>query len=453
MSTLETQGLVATARPRRTWISKEAIEQAREYLPTFATEFSVMLSQIMVYKLAALHLGKQGFSEYAVARRTVTMLYPILLMGLGVGLPRFLSYASVYGSKRVPPYFGATLRCVLGVTSVFLLIVNLFSTRFAYLFFGNKDYSFLTLPMSALLAGLVSHGVVYAYFRGHLKMKFANILQFINLGVIPLIAFPFFGSNVRTFLLAIGSMTLLATFVVSVFTPLDEIQRAKFVQVKELLTYGMPRVVGDFAITALFTLPVTILVHVRGVQEAGFVAFGITVLSMVGSAFSPISLILLPKASRMFAEGAHVGLSRHVKRIIQATVLITLTLNVVLVVFANGLINVYLGPRFPEVAIYLRLFAFGALPYAIYCVLRGLLDAFYVRPVNTINVLIALSIFLIWSLALFSFGATLFLAAGVVVALLVLAGLTALEVRKILSQSSPPFNVDDPMEGLPVERI
>ena len=140
------------------------------------------------------------------------------------------------------------------------------------------------------------------------------------------------------------------------------------------------------------------------------------------------------------------------KRIIQATVLVALALNAVLVIFAKALIHVYLGPRFPEVAIYLRLFAFGALPYAMYCVLRGLLDAFYVKAVNTINALIALGIFLVWSLALFSFGTTLFLAAGVVLALLVLAGLTAFEVRKILFRSGQQFSVDATMGQVPAER-
>ena len=53
-----------------------------------------MASQILVYKLAARDFGKEGFSEYAVARRTVSLLYPVALMGLGVALPRFLGYAS-----------------------------------------------------------------------------------------------------------------------------------------------------------------------------------------------------------------------------------------------------------------------------------------------------------------------------------------------------------------------
>ena len=157
----------------------------------------------------------------------------------------------------------------------------------------------------------------------------ANTLQLMNLAVVPLLAFGLFGSSVRAVLLAAGSMTLCGVFVGFTFTPMREVLNASFAEIKVLLRYGVQRLVGDFALTALMTLPVTILVHLRGVEETGFVSFGITVLSLIGSAFSPVGLILLPKASRMFAEGARADLRAHVAGIMKATVVLALIMNLV----------------------------------------------------------------------------------------------------------------------------
>src|ERR1700693_6659590 len=89
MATLETSKsiLVRSMVPR---IPESIWEQVKEYSPTFLTEFVVMASQILLYKLAAHYLGKTGFSEYALARRTVSLLFPIPVLGMAVGLPRYI---------------------------------------------------------------------------------------------------------------------------------------------------------------------------------------------------------------------------------------------------------------------------------------------------------------------------------------------------------------------------
>jgi hypothetical protein len=135
----------------------------------------------------------------------------------------------------------------------------------------------------------------------------------------------------------------------------------------------------------------------------------------------------------------------------KATVVIALIMNLVLAVFAGRLIEIYLGPRFPEVTFYVRLFAFGALPYAMYCVLRGLVDAFYVRGVNAINALIALAVFLMWTLMLWVVRGTPYVPIGLLVAVCVLGGLTVFEACKILSRSAPTGTIKVSVSEIPLE--
>src|SRR5262249_30726160 len=94
------------------WLSGATWSQVGEYAPTFLTEFAVMASQIMVYKLAAHFLAKQGFAEYALARRTVSLIFPIPVLGMAVGLPRYISYSNGRNdSGSADRYFSATLKC------------------------------------------------------------------------------------------------------------------------------------------------------------------------------------------------------------------------------------------------------------------------------------------------------------------------------------------------------
>jgi O-antigen/teichoic acid export membrane protein len=100
MATIDTPKLNAPSagtNARFSWITQDLSSHIREYGGTFATEFTVLACQLLTYKLAAHFLGTTGFAEYAVARRTISILYPIVLLGFGVGLPRYVAIAAGRG--------------------------------------------------------------------------------------------------------------------------------------------------------------------------------------------------------------------------------------------------------------------------------------------------------------------------------------------------------------------
>jgi len=435
MAIAEAEKLNVRRRWTLPWIDEAALRQGREYAGTFVTEFAVLASQILAYKLAAYYMGKEGFAEYAVARRTISLIYPVPLLGLGVALPRYIAYASGQGdSTRSGRYFGATLWWVGCTTALCALLMNLFSGGFAYLFFGSTEYAHLVFPLSVMLIGLALHAVVYAYFRGHLVMKRANLLQLVNLGFVPLVAFFAFTESVRSVLLALGVLWTAGAGAALLFTPWQQMSAHTLAEARELLRYGVPRVPGDFIQMALLTLPATFVAHLRGVQEAGFVAFGISVLAMIGSMFAPIGLILLPKASRLLTEGALAELRDHVLRIVKVTVIVSGATAVAIEIFAEPLIRLYLGPGFGELAAVVRIVILGALPFAIYCALRGLIDAYHSRAVNTLNNGIAFVTFLLCSGALLAIDGSTAIAVALLTGLFTLGGLTVREARKIIAR-------------------
>src|SRR5260370_16283148 len=181
----------------------------REYGGTFATEFTVLACQLLTYKLAAHYLGKTGFAEYAVARRTISILYPIVLLGLGVGLPRYVAMAAGRGDEESKArYLGATLWCVGAAALVCVVLLSAFGSSLAFLFFGSREYVSLIAPLSLVVAASALHATAYSYFRGILNMRAANLLQFVNFGLMPLAVFLFYSKSVESLLTALGISSL-----------------------------------------------------------------------------------------------------------------------------------------------------------------------------------------------------------------------------------------------------
>ena len=130
-----------------------------EYVVTLITELLIVLSQLFVYRTAAHLFGTTGFSEVALARRSVNLIQPIVLLGLTVALPRYIAFASGRGETlAIKRFFGATLRCMLISLLLALVLIFTFRNWVAFLLFGSSAYQFLVPPIMLMLAGVVLHG-------------------------------------------------------------------------------------------------------------------------------------------------------------------------------------------------------------------------------------------------------------------------------------------------------
>ena len=54
---------------------------------------------------------------------------------------------------------------------------------------------------------------------------------------------------------------------------------------------------------AILALPAFLTANLFGIKQADFVAFGVSMVSMVGAVFQPVGLITLPKLSSILSEG------------------------------------------------------------------------------------------------------------------------------------------------------
>jgi O-antigen/teichoic acid export membrane protein len=411
-----------------------------KYVITFIAEFLVLISSLLAYKLAAVFLGNAGFSEYALSRRALSLIQPALILGFGVAIPRYVAYSSQSTSKHPDFYFvsggGLLLLVVLFASSV----MYLFKENIAFLLFGARGYRYLIFPLGLMLVGIVSHLLCYTYFQGKLDMVKANVLQIINIAVIPLVAFLF--SNNTAKILALMGVLWLTVSMISLFLIFRRLEIPETIMdvlpyAKELLIYGIQRVPGDFALAALLSLVAIFTAHtVGGVEQAGYVAFGVSILSAAGSLFAPIGIVLLPQASQMFAKLEMVRLRYYVKRILAVSIVSTLVGVIFFMSFADEIIRLYLGSSFLGVSSAAKLIALGVVPYAVFVSVRSILDSYYLKAVNAKNIVISLCLFVMCGGVSLILSTTYrFLMIGFVSALLLLSVLTLIDVKKIFKNA------------------
>ena len=379
----------------------------KDYAFTFAAEATVLTATLVMYRVAATYWEPDVFGEYMLARRTLGLIYAQSLLGLAVSIPRYIAVARPGGASVAQA--GRYLLGGLILAGAALLVVGAlflgFPTPIAALFFGDGSYSVLLPPLYACTVGVTMHILAYGYFRGHLRMKRANTLQMINIGLVPLAAFAIPNLRVAGILWITGITWSLLAGGVLLTTVLGEIGIREFRapdlgrRIRELLRYGLPRLPGDLALTALLTLPATIAAHRSGMEAAGHMAFAIAILGMIGSFFSPIGLVLLPSASAMVARGEVQGLRRNVGRLLVVGIGVTGLGVGLLILIAPTLVTWYLGPEFRSAAGVVRVIGLGAVPYVVYLLLRAPLDAVTVTALNARNLLVGLAVFVILAAA------------------------------------------------------
>jgi len=412
------------------------LKRNSDYLFTFIVEFLVLVAGVLVYKFAANLEGANDFSEYAISRRTISFILPLLILGNGVGIPRYVAFSHNKKEKQ-DTYFLAGLITTFSFAIPLLLIIYIFKTNFSFLFFGNFSFEYLIPILCIMVFGLLLHGLNYGYFRGKVKMYEANIFQLLNFGIAPLLVFVFF-DNVLDVILYTGIFWLTISTLFTAYILITSKWDLKNLkpQIKELLVFGIQRVPGDFVLAAFLALPAYYTAHMIDdeLKTAGYVAFAMSFLNMAGAAFGPISLILLPKASVLIKNKDFELLKYQIKKITLWTLGLT-TLGVLFIeLFANQIISIYLGKDSPELIYLIRVTFSASFGYTIYISLRSILDAYYIKAVNTINIVISFSFFIGLQLISYYFISKdyIFILYSFVIAMLILGILTYYETKKII---------------------
>lgn len=362
---------------------------SRTHILTYVTEGAVVLATLLVYRMAA-ELGKDGLDGYVLARRAISFVQPVLLVGLAVGLPRMVAFTHEPSLRRA--YLLASLRIILVLCACLVMASALLPVPTAYALLGTTALSRLVVPVAIMVLGLCLHTVTYSYLRGAQRMDQANHAQLLVLVCIPLLLFQV-TADLHALLLWTGLAWCAAPlpWLIPVLwgAPLKLAREQR----SALLRYGLPRIPGDLAFAAILSVPTIWAAQQYGLDMGGRIGLAITLLNIVGAAFAPISLLLLPQAASMLGKGEFTALETRIARLERTTLLVSTGMLVTVLALIGFLLPLYLKgiDTRPYVSICRGIFlAAPALAY--FVALRSLLDAYHTSPRNGANLLRAFAL-------------------------------------------------------------
>ena len=403
---------------------------------TMVTELFVTLSGILILKLAASLLGPAGFGEYSVSRRAIGLMYLPLVMGFGIAAPRYIAIARAGAMEGFTESGFATAALAAGMlpSVAIALLLNVAPGIGATALFGHESLAYLIPAATISLAGIALHGMVYAVYRGRSEMGIANTLQVVNLAIVPPAAFAIAGNGAAAVLTTTGAMWLAISAIALIHILLRERREWRGGEslrrhLGVLLRFGLPRVPGEFALIGLFAIPSLIAVRAHGIVEAGQFSAALSVLTIAAGAFAPIGTVLLPRASAQAATGDLRALRHLVLRILGGGILLASIGVIGGELIIPALIEWYFGPAFLPALPFFRAALIGTIPYAVYILMRNILDALDVKAMNSRNLIISLCVLVVFCLVNQSL---LWMSWSIVGSLLLLAVLTLRDTRRRL---------------------
>jgi O-antigen/teichoic acid export membrane protein len=412
----------------------------REYGQALLAEAISVLLGLAVPAIAARRWGVTGFAEYSIVYRALAFLAPTLLLGLTVSLPRFLGRSSATGSaedhsqgedrRGREDYLVAALVMQTAVLGVAFIILIGADSLWSELLFGRPGHHTLLLALQCLLTGGCLWAICSAYLRGLFLMRRANTLLVWYVGVVPLSAI-LLADSIASVLVLTGGLWFAGSLLAVVpwrwrLPSVDTVRE----RIGELGRFGIRRVPGEMALFGLFAVPPILATHAQTLATAGYLAFALSLVTVSGSLFTPISLVLLPHASRAMSQRQGPEIRSHVQRLLVGVCAISIVGVVVLEVGAGELVRLYLGSRFTGATKVLREIAPAIPAYAIFISLRSVLDAYHHKAVSVRNAAYAFVFFLLTVAALSLSSVSSQVPLGFVAGLWLLALLTLVDVYR-----------------------
>jgi len=404
---------------------------------TFITQIIVLFGLLLIYRLIANSFGPTGVGEYSLIKKSVSLLSPLLLLGLCMGIPRYIAMSN---DKEERSSYMRTSLIAIFLTFIFLIFINIFKEQFAKIIFGNIEYTTFVLPFSFLLIGIVLHSLIYSYFRGRLLVNIFNVMQIINLVLVPLFAVVFLkNASIYKLISCMGIGTLTISLIFFLFFANEFFVHVKKLQIKKslkiLFRYSLPRIPGSFALSGFFSLGPILAAHTSSMEEVGYLSLGQMLVTTTAAAITPLGLILLPKVSSMVAQNKKEKIKKDLNYLIGASIQLSIFLSFQLIIFTDVIIKYWLGSEFFKAIPIIQIMSCSIFFYLFYRTVGSIIDATETKPINTINLIASLGVFLIISVILLFiikiFSPIISLSIAFAVGLICLGILSYVSIRKL----------------------
>lgn len=378
----------------------KATELRRDILWTLSGQVIIMLVLLLLNKILSNSLTIEDFGRYNVLKRSTSVLSFVLLGGLGISMPRYLSIAV---SKR---QYRSIKSLVVG-SWIYLTIILLF-VSFLYLILysqlvdlvlGTDNFLFYVICLLyAMTSSAISY--IYAYYRGIGQFKSFNICQIIS-QLLQLVPFIFMLNDLFSIICTWTSLNVLfiLCIIIKEYRSYHRIILGFHVSLlfvwrkfKTLVAYSFPRLIGDFFLFAYSAFPVLYIANKLGCDQASYYSVGISLVSMVTPVFSFLGVVLLPSVSKMIANNQMNRANRLVCNVAYVYLCLAIIFILVLYFGMDLVIHLFFADKYLVAKEIGQILILSLLPQSMYLLFRNPNDAASIFPFNSLILMISFTV-------------------------------------------------------------
>lgn len=368
---------------------------------TFITQIIVMLLSFIANKILAVNLGVADFGIFNIAKRGGTVISFILIMGMGISIPRYLSMNVTKNKNIGTKYFSSAVLIILVNSVLAIIIGSVFFKQISVILFGTNNYSNLSIPIVIFAIGMMMNTFIYAAFRGSGLYVLFSISQVI--GQFLVTCSIFIGPNVRSIILLWGIISIMFPLFLTIGVVLRGEHKYDMFQVrfkvykhelKELIVYGVPRILGEIIQFSYYLIPLIIINKIYSAQQAGIFSAATGILQIFLPFFSYLGLILLPYVSTSIANKNFKNVDRRITQLIFIYLFVALIAIIFGYIFTDFLLKLLYSTDFINSAGLVRILLFTLAPKSIFLLLRNPIDAISKIPYNTLLLLLSVIVLL-----------------------------------------------------------
>lgn len=360
--------------------------------------FSYILIAQLCFMLATLFVnykveniwGSEGFASFSLIKRTSSFIVFPLLIGAGIGVPRFISFLKEKVAQRSIEIFLSGLIMFLMSYLLILIIILLFPEVITKSF-EETDFSKNKI-IFVFLIFIFSQGLyilLFSYYRGKLQFQYSTLLNILVMSFFPVLLI-FFSSNILNYFIQLGVISLIIICLnigYKIFKNKINLKNIKKDK-KSLLQFGFPRVPGEIALYALDFIPVYLVSVYVGLNESGYVSMTLLFFKMSVMIFELVGSIILPYFGKMYVNRGSLFFINRVNKLLKLGFVAGILISV-LFYFSISYVIQYLFPSQVS-AIKATQMLFFAFPFfIIYILLRNILDIVRTKAYNSINLAVA----------------------------------------------------------------
>lgn len=342
---------------------------------TFINGLGVITGILILYGLIARAMSLDALGEFLLVRRTALSLMNVLLLGMNIGLPYYLSRGgdNVYGASALL-LFGLLTIPLAGLVAVALGlgVLSGFPHEFG-------------LPFFIFTIAYTFQALTYGLLRGHLNILGANLLQLLGTGIIPIGMFLLVhDQGMPLIFVAIGLGTVTLSGMVYIYKMERGFYTVNWQKMWRLLTYSVQRVptfAADFILVAGIPL---LIVSATSKAEIAYVNSGISLIRLFLVVVTPLSIVLLPRISKALAAGKKAPVARNLDVLCKTVLLIGIPLATLLSVNGSVILKTWLGSESVTGAWTVKLIVLALPFYLLMEALRSPIDAASPRGYNSL---------------------------------------------------------------------